>query len=43
MYKLQAPTHTEMKFIDMKIILIKIYAGLITFGMGMYEYYKNFR
>ena len=43
MYKLQAPTHTEMKFMYMKIILIKIYAGLITFGMGMYEYYKNFR
>ena len=43
MYKLQAPTLMEMKFMYMKIILIKIYAGLITFGMGMYEYYKNFR
>ena len=43
MYKLQAPTLMEMEFIDMKILMIKIYAGLITFGMGMYEYYKNFR
>ena len=43
MYKLQAPTHTEMKFIDMKIILIKIYTAFILFGMGMYEHYKNFR
>ena len=43
MYKLQAPGWGGGEFIDMKILMIKIYAGLITFGMGMYEHYKNFR
>lgn len=43
MYKLQAPKHTEMEFMYMKIILIKIYTAFILFGMGMYEHYKNFR
>ena len=30
-------------FIGMKLILIKIYTAFILFGMGMYEYYKNYR
>ena len=45
MYKLRI--HLEFgvggELMYMKILMIKIYAGFITFGMGMYEYYKNFR
>ena len=44
MYKLQATSFWGGgELIDMKILMIKIYAGFIAFGMGMYEYYKNFR
>lgn len=31
------------KRIVMKILMVKIYAAFIAFGMGMYEYYKNYR
>ncbi len=44
MYKLPKPlgwVGNELMY--MKILMIKIYAGFIAFGMGMYEYYKNYR
>ena len=44
MYKLQAiPFWGGGWLMYMKILMIKIYAGILTFGMGMYEHYKNFR